>query len=101
MPNVSKSLAMRQPCGTWLLDDAQANLDEVCRRAIEIGPQRVLMDGHAVVLVSEDMFDRWSSAAERTGSLLVDAVRTSPLRDLEFDNRPEPGGSAIRPAEKF
>jgi prevent-host-death family protein len=60
------------------LQDAKARFSELVRRARHEGPQHVTIHGREeVVVMGVDDFRRL--AGERTGQLLVDAMRESPL----------------------
>ena len=68
----------------WPLQDAKARFSELVRRAHSDGPQRVTLHGRdAVVVVDADEFDRMLGA--RTGALLIDALQSSPYRDIEIE----------------
>ena len=68
----------------WRLQDAEARLGEVVKRARDDGPQRVTLHGKdAVVIVSAEAFDR--DRERHTGRRLVGALAISPLRSLELE----------------
>lgn len=68
-----------------MLQDAKARFSELVRRAHSDGPQRVTVHGRdEVVVVSADEFDRLEG--DRSGQLLVDLMRGSPLRDLTIES---------------
>ena len=68
----------------WPLQDAKARFSELVRRAHSDGPQRVTLHGRdAVVVVDAEEFDRMQGA--RTGELLIDALQSSPYRDIEIE----------------
>ncbi|MFY8085470.1 MAG: type II toxin-antitoxin system Phd/YefM family antitoxin [Rubrivivax sp.] len=81
----------------WPLQDAKARFSELVRRAHSDGPQRVTLHGRdAVVVVDADEFDRMQGA--RTGGLLIDALQSSPCRDIEIEpaRRAMPCGRSSR-----
>lgn len=68
-----------------MLQDAKARFSELVRRAHSDGPQRVTVHGRdEVVVVSADEFDRLEG--DRSGQLLVDLMRGSPLRNLTIES---------------
>jgi prevent-host-death family protein len=70
----------------WRLQDAKARLSEVVREAQVHGPQRVTLHGRdAVVVVRADDFDRMQRPV--TGHQIVEALRGSPLTDVEFERQ--------------
>ena len=74
------------PRGQWRLQDAKARFSELVRLAHSEGPQRVTLHGRdAVVVVDAQEFLRLKG--ERTGQLLIDALRASPHRDIEIEPR--------------
>ena len=73
---------------SWALQDAKARFSEVVRKAKTEGPQHVTVHGREeVVIVSVEEFRR--AREERTGQALIDLFQDSPLRDVDFDRRPE------------
>ena len=69
--------------GRWMLHEAKAHFSEVVQKAKTAGPQRVTVHGREeVVIVSAAEYARLKG--ERSGQLLVDALRKSPLRDIEI-----------------
>jgi prevent-host-death family protein len=69
----------------WMLQDAKARLSEVVRRAHNEGPQHVTVHGRdEVVIISADEFHRLMG--DRSGQLLVDVLRDSPLRDVPIES---------------
>jgi prevent-host-death family protein len=67
----------------WALADAKANLSEVVRRAREDGPQRLTVHGKsAAIVVSVEQFEKLSESPAKQS--LVDFLRDSPLRHVEF-----------------
>ena len=70
--------------GYWLLQDAKARFSELVRRARDEGPQHVTLHGREeVVVVTAEEFRRLKG--ERTGKDLVDAMQSSPHRDVELE----------------
>ena len=82
---VTQSQPAAQPLRSrWPLQDAKARFSELVRRAHSDGPQRVTLHGRdAVVVVDADEFDRMQGA--RTGEMLIDALQSSPYRDIEIE----------------
>jgi prevent-host-death family protein len=67
-----------------MLQDAKARFSELVRRVASEGPQLVSVHGRdAVVVVSADEFRRLKG--DRTGKALVDAMRSSPHRDVDLE----------------
>ena len=76
----------RQPLGRWRLQDAKARFSELVRLAHSDGPQHVTLHGRdAVVVIASDEFHRLKG--ERTGHHLIDALQTSPYREIEIEPR--------------
>jgi prevent-host-death family protein len=74
----------RSQSGRWALQDAKARFSEVVRKAKTEGPQRITVHGREeVVVVSVEEYRRVKG--ERTGAALVEVLRDSPLRDVDFD----------------
>jgi len=68
----------------WALQDAKARFSELVRKAKTEGPQHVTVHGREeVVVVSVEDYRR--AQDRRTGQELVDIMRDSPLRDVEFE----------------
>ena len=69
-----------------MLQDAKARFSELVRRAHSEGPQHVTVHGRdeVVVLAAED-YHRLKG--DRSGQLLVDLLRSSPLRDVVIEPR--------------
>jgi prevent-host-death family protein len=84
------SKAVTEPATTrWRLQDAKARFSELVRLAYRDGPQRVTLHGRdAVVVVDANEFNRLQG--ERTGELLVEALRASPSRRVEIEPRRSP-----------
>lgn len=73
---------------SWALQDAKARFSEVVRKAKTEGPQRITVHGREeVVIVSVEEYRR--ARGEKTGQALVDLLKESPLRDVDFDRKPE------------
>jgi prevent-host-death family protein len=67
-----------------MLHDAKARFSELVRRAHSEGPQHVTVQGREeVVVISADDFHRLKG--DRSGWLLVDLLRDSPLRDVTIE----------------
>jgi prevent-host-death family protein len=82
--------------GHWILQDAKARFSELVRRARSDGPQHVTVHGRdEVVVISADEFHRLKG--DRSGQLLVDLLRDSPLRDVPIE--PASVHSPIRDVE--
>jgi prevent-host-death family protein len=74
----------RRPSGHWLLQDAKARFSELVRRVRSEGPQHVTVHGRdEVVVVAAEEFRRLKG--NRTGRALVDAIQSSPYRDIEIE----------------
>ena len=74
------------PRSRWRLQDAKARFSELVRMAHSDGPQHVTLHGRdAVVVVDADEFNRLKGA--RTGELLIDALQTSPHRQVDIAPR--------------
>ena len=74
------------PRGRWRLQDAKARFSELVRLAHSEGPQHVTLHGRdAVVVVDAEEFLRLKG--ERTGQLLIDALRASPHRRTGIEPR--------------
>lgn len=73
----------------WVLQDAKARFSELVRRVRSEGPQHVTVHGRdeVVVIASED-FRRLKG--EQTGRALVDAIHSSPHRDIDIEVSREP-----------
>lgn len=73
----------------WALQDAKARFSELVRRVRSEGPQHVTVHGRdeVVVIASED-FRRLKG--EQTGRALVDAIQSSPHRDIDIEVSREP-----------
>ena len=68
-----------------MLRDAKARLSELVKLANTVGPQRVTVHGREeVVVLSAAEYERLKG--DRSGHVLVELMRSSPLRDVEFDS---------------
>src|SRR5262245_12528999 len=83
-PRSRRKIARRAHSGHWMLQDAKARFSELVRRAHSEGPQHVTVHGRQeVVVISADEFHRLKG--DRSGQLLVDLLRDSPLRDVTIE----------------
>jgi prevent-host-death family protein len=81
--NSSAAAAPRLKAGPWRLQDAKARFSELVRLAHSDGPQHVTLHGReAVVVVDAQEFQRLQG--QRSGQLLIDALRASPEREVEL-----------------
>ena len=76
----------------WKLAEAKNKFSEVVKRALEEGPQRVLRRGDAVVVISEQEFDRLSGNRRGFKELLLNGPGLDGV-DLKRDKSP------MRPVE--
>jgi prevent-host-death family protein len=68
----------------WILQDAKARFSELVRRAHREGPQHVTVRGRdEVVVISAGEYHRLKG--DRSGQLLVDLLRDSPLRGVPIE----------------
>jgi prevent-host-death family protein len=68
----------------WVLQDAKARFSELVRRVRTEGPQHVTVHGRdEVVVIAVEEFRRLRG--ERSGQALVDAMQSSPHKDIEID----------------
>jgi len=68
----------------WALQNAKAHFSELVRRVKSDGPQHVTVHGRdEVVVISVADFQRLNGTA--TGQSLIDALQSSPFRDLELE----------------
>lgn len=64
----------------WQIQEANAHLSEVVKRAEEDGPQNIILHGRSVVVVvSRTMFDKLTGNQRS----LVEFMRESPLHGLD------------------
>ena len=70
--------------GSWKLQDAQACFSDLVCRVLSEGPQHVIVEGcgDVVVIAVEDLRRLQD---DRTGRDLIDAIQSSPYRDIELD----------------
>ena len=69
--------------GHWLLQDAKARFSELVRRVRSEGPQHVTVHGRdEVVVIASEEFRRLRG--DQSGLALVQAIQSSPHRDIEF-----------------
>ena len=67
----------------WPLQNAKARFSELIRRVKSDGPQHVTVHGRdEVVVISAEEFSRLKGA--ETGQALIDALQSSPHRDIEI-----------------
>jgi prevent-host-death family protein len=79
--------------GRWPLQDAKARFSELVRRVNTEGPQVVTVHGKdEVVIVAADDYRRLKG--EITGQALVDALQSSPHRDVDI--APARGPAPVR-----
>ena len=83
MTSFNKNLPSR-----WHLQDAKARFSELVRRARRDGPQHVTVRGRdEVVVVAAEEFRRLKG--DRTGAALVEAMQSSPYREIDIEPRRE------------
>ena len=69
----------------WALQDAKAHFSELVRKAQDEGPQHVTVHGRdSVVVLSEVEYARLTGP--RSGRLLVDLLRGSPLAGVRLEH---------------
>ncbi len=79
-----RSPKKRSRSGRWSLQDAKTRLSHVVKEAQRSGPQRVTLHGKdAAVIVGAEEFDRLQRPV--SGSDIVRALATSPLKDVAFE----------------
>jgi prevent-host-death family protein len=82
-PKIPGSRASKRP-GHWLLQDAKARFSELVRKVRSEGPQHVTVHGRdEVVLIAAEEYRRLKG--DLTGRALVDAIQSSPHREIELD----------------
>jgi prevent-host-death family protein len=70
----------------WKLYEAKARFSEVVHRANTVGPQRVTVHGtDEVVIISAEEYARLKG--ERSGRVLFDMLRKSPLNELDLERK--------------
>lgn len=68
----------------WHLQNAKSRFSELVRRVRSDGPQHVTIHGRdEVVVISAEEFRRLKGGM--TGQALIDALRSSPHRDIEIE----------------
>ena len=68
----------------WALQDAKTHFSQLVRRARSDGPQHVTVHGRdEVVVIAADEYRRLKGG--RTGQALIDALQSSPCRDIELE----------------
>lgn len=68
---------------SWALQDAKSRFSELVRLAQRSGPQRVTLHGREVVVVI-DAAEFQRLQGQRTGQLLIDALRASPAGEVKL-----------------
>ena len=76
----------------WQLADAKNKFSEVFTKAVEEGPQRITRRNNAVVVVSQEEYDRLTGKRMSFTEYLLSAPKVeldltrdkSPMRDVEF-----------------
>jgi prevent-host-death family protein len=92
-PSGSRRRSSQSRPGYWLLQDAKARFSELVRLVRSEGPQHVTVHGRdEVVVLSAEEFRRLRG--DRTGQALIDAMQTSPHRDIEIE--PSRGTMPVR-----
>ena len=82
MNKTAKSSVTALP-GHWVLQDAKARFSELVRRVRSEGPQHVTVHGRdEVVVIAAEEFRRLRG--EQSGQALVEAMQSSPHRDIEL-----------------
>ena len=72
--------------GTWQIQEAQARLSEVVKKAAKEGPQKITVHGEpAAVVISSKEYER----LKRPKYSFIQFMRRSPLYGLELDLRRE------------
>lgn len=88
----AKPSSRRPPASSsrrWPLQDAKARFSELVRRVRSEGPQHVTVHGRdEVVVVAVEEFRRLKGSL--TGQALIDALRSSPHRDIKLEPRRAP-----------
>ena len=80
---------IRQPpsesrIGHWALQDAKARFSELVRKVRSDGPQHVTVHGRdEVVVIAAEEFRKLKGS--RTGQALIDAIQSSPYRDVSIE----------------
>jgi prevent-host-death family protein len=67
-----------------VLQDAKARFSELVRCAHSEGPQHVTVHGQeAAIIITPEDFRRLQG--NRTGRMLIEAIQSSPCRDMELE----------------
>ncbi|WP_272873727.1 type II toxin-antitoxin system Phd/YefM family antitoxin [Candidatus Accumulibacter phosphatis] len=83
-PSVSSPKPARVRPGHWPLQDAKARFSELVRLVRSEGPQHVTVHGRdEVVVIAAEEFRRLKGV--RTGQALIEALQTSPHRDINIE----------------
>jgi prevent-host-death family protein len=83
-PKIPASRTSKARPGHWLLQDAKARFSELVRKVRSEGPQHVTVHGRdEVVLIAAEEYRRLKG--DLTGRALVDAIQSSPHREIELD----------------
>jgi prevent-host-death family protein len=92
-PKGGKARPPKGRSGYWLLQDAKARFSELVRKVRSEGPQHVTVHGRdEVVVIAAEEFRRLKGSA--TGQALIEAMQTSPHRDIEI--APRRGAMPVR-----
>lgn len=79
------SIVINERSDSWPLQDAKTRFSELVREAQSSGPQHVTVHGReAVVVLSEETYRLLKG--QRSGQMLVDTLRNSPLQDIELEH---------------
>ena len=71
------------------MQDAKARFSELVRRVRSEGPQHVTVHGRdEVVVIAAEEFHRLKGS--HTGQALIDAIQSSPYREIEIEPRRMP-----------
>lgn len=88
-PSKPVKLRAKRPAGHWVLQDAKARFSELVRRVRSEGPQHVTVHGRdEVVVIAAEDFHRLKGS--HTGQALIDAIQSSPYREVEIEPRRTP-----------
>jgi prevent-host-death family protein len=88
-----KPQTSKLPPGHWLLQDAKARFSELVRKVRSEGPQHVTVHGRdEVVVIAAEDFRRLQGSP--TGRALIDALQSSPYRDIDLE--PERAPMSVR-----
>jgi len=83
-PKIPGSRASKPRPGHWLLEDAKARFSELVRKVRCEGPQHVTAHGRdEVVVIAAVEYRRLKR--DLTGRALIDAIQSSPHREIELD----------------